>query len=105
LLFFHVYSLLELSNSLQGGVIGAIVIPLETTLEKLRVRGKSLPVTLGLLQELVNLAILLHDRRHILRYELLIDLKLSVALLKVRTMLPQRLGGLRLLVLKLLLLL
>jgi len=104
LLFFHVYRLPDLSNSLQGGVIGAIVIPLETTLEKLRVRGKSLPVTLGLLQELVNLAILLHDLRHILRYELLIDLKLSVALFKVRTMLPQRLDGLRLHVLKLLLL-
>jgi hypothetical protein len=105
LLFFHVYSLLDLSNSLLGGVIGAIVIQLETTLKQLRVRGKSLPVTLGILQQSVNLAILLHDRRHILRYELLIDLKLSVALLEVRTMLPQRLGGLRLLVFKLLLLL
>jgi len=81
LLFFNVYSLPNLSNSLIGVVIGAVVIPLETTFEKFRVHGKSMQVTFGLLQELVNLAILLHYRRQILRYEVLIDFKLSVALL------------------------
>ena len=99
LLLLEVQRLLDLSNSLRC-VHGAIVLPLKTY-EQLRVRVKSLPVTFSLFQELVDLTILLHDRGHILRYQLLIDLKLSIALLKFRTMLPQGFSRLRLFVLEL----
>ena len=99
LLLLEVQRLLDLSNSLRC-VHGAIVLPLET-FEQLGVCVKNLPITFCLFQDLVDLTILLHDRGHILRYQLLIDLKLSIALLKVRTMLPQGFGRLRLFVLEL----